>query len=207
VSGTVVADVLENSESIRTYKRLLNGEIRNFPPVFFPRQLRKKRISQLMQYLVEHILKITPEEAYEKLDLETLRKYRLDCLLQYVDPFPEWTEQRAIRKLLRAAYPHLPEETLAELVISVYQEVLSGKRKKFPTNYFHGAIGEQRAHICVKYLCEQILGLKPHETPRKITREVLQEYKLKILLNLLYDSPFDLLTSVYPQLTSRDFQD
>lgn len=193
------------TESVRTLQRLLAGEIRSFPPIFFVRHVRKKRIVELMTYLVEDLLRITPQEAYETLDLATLQRYHLDILLRYVDDFPERNEKRAIQWLLRQAYPELPEETLEELTISTYLEVLQGQRRNFPSNYFQGIIGEERAKICVRYLVEERLHLSPEEAPAVITRDVLADHRLKILLNLFFDSTFDLLTAVYPHLTFEDF--
>lgn len=200
-----MSHLYENTESIRTYLRLLDGEIRKFPPVFFSPHVRKNRIINLMNYLIEEILNITPEEAYETITKETLKAHQLDCLLRYVEDFPEKTEERAVKKLIHQAYPHLPEESLEDLVLSIYKEVLSGTRRNFPSNYFAGRIGEERAAICVEYLVDEILQVPQEDISKTITREVLSEYKLRILLNLYYDSPFDLLTSVYPHLTSKDF--
>lgn len=197
---------LAHTDTIQTYFRLLRGEIKTYPPVFFAPYIKKKRIEQMIRYLVEEILKITPEEAYKTLTLPQLKKHKMDVLLRYVDPFPEWTDQRAIQRLLRSVYPRLPEEKVEELVIATYEEVLSGTRKNFPPNYFHDKEGEERAKICVRYMIEKKLQIPPEEAPKLITRKTFHEYKLKILLNLFYDSPFEILTSIYPTLTSKDFR-
>ncbi|MBL4952107.1 DUF4046 domain-containing protein [Neobacillus sp. YIM B02564] len=197
---------LLSSESVKTYRRLLAGDIKSFPPVFFSPHVRKKRIQQLLTYLIEYILCITPEEAYETLDFPTLKENHLEALMRYVEDFPEKNEKRSIRYLLRIAYPHLPEESFEEMVLSVYKEVLEGKRKSFPSNYFYGVQGEKRVIVCIRYLCEEILHLQEEEIPRIITRELLTKYKLKILLNLFYNSPFDVITTAYPHLTTKNFE-
>ncbi|MFE8700932.1 DUF4046 domain-containing protein [Cytobacillus sp. FJAT-54145] len=196
---------LDRTESVLTYERILRGEIQHFSPLFFTKPVRKRRIQELMHYLVEHILHLTPEEAYETLTINILEQHQLQILLKYVEDFPEKNEERSIQWLVRLAYPHLPEESLESRVKSVYQEVLDGTRKRFPPNYFHGNIGELRAHICVQHLVEHILQLTPQKAAKTLTPDILAQYKLRILLNLFFDSLFDLLTKTYPELSYKDF--
>lgn len=194
--------------TIHTYQKILNGEIKTFSPYFFELRYRKKRICELVRYLVEGILKITPEEALTQVNLKVLKKYKLDCLLKYVEK-PIELEKNDVSHLIIYAYKgQVPEPTAEELTIRLYKRVLSGELKNFPKNYFlDGLRGEEKVKYCVKYLCFDVLHLKKEEIPKKLTPEILKEYKLKIVLNILYLSMHDLITSVFPgEFKSEDFK-
>lgn len=194
---------------IAAYERVLRGEQSGFSPYEFQPKDRKRKIVELVRYLVEQRWQMTPEEVLQsgRMTRETLAKERLDCLLRYVEPLPEQHEQDASH-LLYFAYPHLPKPDLKDRVIQVYREVLDGTRKSFPRMYFvDPEYGEDRARICVRYLCEEILKLKPEEVPTYFNRRgiaVLRQYKLKILLNMVYDSVADMLRDAYPSVFDDD---
>lgn len=193
--------------TIDTYKKILNGEIKTFSPYFFEKRYRKKRIIQLIRYLVEEILKLSPEEALKVLDLKTLKKYKLDCLLKYVDKPIEFDKNDVSHLIYYAYKGQIKEPTDRELTIRMYKKVLNGEVKNFPKNYFiDGLKGEKRVKYCIEYLCFDILGLEKKDIPKKLTPEILKKYKLKIVLNVLYLSMFDLITSVFPgEFSGKDF--
>jgi len=194
--------------TIHTYQKILNGEIKTFSPYFFELRYRKKRICELVRYLVEEILKITPKEAIKVVNFKVLKKYKLDCLLKYVEK-PVELEKSDVSHLIIYAYKgQIPEPTAEELTIRLYKRILSGELKNFPKNYFlDGLKGEEKVKYCVKYLCFDVLKLKKEEIPKKLTPEVLKKYKLKIVLNVLYLSMYDLITSVFPgEFTGKDFK-
>lgn len=194
--------------TIYTYRKILNREIKTFSPYFFELRYRKKRICELVRYLVEEILNITPEEALTQVNKKVLKKYKLDCLLKYVEKPIELDKDDCSHLIIYAYKGRVPEPTPEELTIRLYKRVLAGEIKNFPKNYFlDGLKGEEKVKYCVKYLCYEVLKLKKEEIPKKLTAEVLKEYKLKIVLNILYLSMYDLITSVFPgEFTGKDFQ-
>ncbi len=194
--------------TIYTYRKILNREIKTFSPYFFELRYRKKRICELVRYLVEEILNITPEEALTQVNKKVLKKYKLDCLLKYVEKPIELDKDDCSHLIIYAYKGRVPEPTPEELTIRLYKRVLAGEIKNFPKNYFlDGLKGEEKVKYCVKYLCYEVLKLKKEEIPKKLTAEVLKEYKLKIVLNVLYLSMYDLITSVFPgEFTGKDFQ-
>jgi hypothetical protein len=194
--------------TIYTYRKILNREIKTFSPYFFELRYRKKRICELVRYLVEEILNITPEEALTQVNKKVLKKYKLDCLLKYVEKPIELDKDDCSHLIIYAYKGRVPEPTPEELTIRLYKRVLAGEMKNFPKNYFlDGLKGEEKVKYCVKYLCYEVLKLKKEEIPKKLTAEVLKEYKLKIVLNVLYLSMYDLITSVFPgEFTGKDFQ-
>lgn len=194
--------------TIYTYRKILNREIKTFSPYFFELRYRKKRICELVRYLVEEILNITPEEALTQVNKKVLKKHKLDCLLKYVEKPIELDKDDCSHLIIYAYKGRVPEPTPEELTIRLYKRVLAGEMKNFPKNYFlDGLKGEEKVKYCVKYLCYEVLKLKKEEIPKKLTAEVLKEYKLKIVLNVLYLSMYDLITSVFPgEFTGKDFQ-
>ncbi|MFW6025080.1 MAG: DUF4046 domain-containing protein [Candidatus Woesearchaeota archaeon] len=193
--------------TIKTYEKVLNGEIKSFSPYFFDLRYRKKRIITLIQYLIEDKLNMKPEEATKILNLKLLKQYKLDCLLKYVKKPIELDKQDVSHLIWYAYNNEVKRPTDEELTIMMYKKVLSGELKNFPKNYFlDGLRGEKKVGYCLKYLCFEILKLKKDEIPKTITVDILKKYKLKIVLNNLYLSVFDLIISVFPnEFSAKDF--
>lgn len=188
-------------ETILTYEKILSGEQKAFSPYFFQPKRRMARVETLIRYLIEQKLKMTPEQALRELDLDTLKEWKLDCIVKYVDKPVEFSKED-VRHLVYFAYPELPKPTEEELAIMVYKDVLDGKRRTFPRNYFlNGSLGERRAITCFKYLCEEILKLDKKGITETFSGtkglEMLAKYKLKIIMNVLFFSMVDLLETAY----------
>lgn len=187
---------------IQTYEKVLAGQQKGFSPYFFQPQHRKEKIQHLIRYLIEEKLKMTPEEALEHLNKKVLQEYQLTCVSKYV-PKPIELADDDMSHLVYFAYPHLSQPTEEERTIRVYDEVLSGRRKTFPKNYFlNGEIGEKRAILCFKHLCEDIMKLKKEDIPKLFVGsnglKLLAQYKLKIILNIIFSSTIELINTAYP---------
>jgi hypothetical protein len=104
------------------------------------------------------------------------------------------------------AYPYLPKPSEEQKILWVYEEVLAGIRRHFPPLYFQSVKGEERAKICFDYMCNKLMNIKDlRELPRIFGKteqayHYLRKYKLKILVDTLYFSPFDMITDMYPEL-------
>lgn len=193
----------------RTYDKVRSGEYKNFSPHFFSGYDKHKKIIIIMKYYVEDILRITPEEALYDLTLSQLEEDKLKILLRHIKndkPDEYKRDPEYIKHLVYLAYPELAKPTEKDLVIQCYKEVLSGRRKTFPKNYFKSVEGEQRAKICFEYLWKDVLQIKKEEIPLKFLQsngqglDVLQEYKLKILTQMIYYSVSDMIQNIYPDL-------
>ncbi|MGD8192487.1 hypothetical protein ACQCN2_21160 [Brevibacillus ginsengisoli] len=194
------------STVIERYKRILQGVQKRFSPYEFDDvQYRKKKVQMVIRYAVENVCKWTPEEAREMLDVQQVKKLKLHLVKEFVEQ-PIEAKSDDMYYLVDYAYPYLPKPSEYEKVIWVYQEVLSGKRKHFPLLYFQSIKGEERAKICFEYMCKELLQIKDiYLIPRIFAKteqayRILRTYKLKILLDSLYFSPFDLITDIYPEL-------
>lgn len=193
----------------RTYDKVRSGEYKNFSPHFFSGYDKQKKIIVLIKYYIEDILEMTPTEALEHMTLEMLERDGLKILLRHVknekpDEYKRIPEY--VKHLVYIAYPDIPRPTERELIIQCYKEVLDGKRKTFPKNYFKSADGEHRAKICFEYLWKNVLRIKKEEIPKKFLKsngqglDILQEYKLKILTQMIYYSVSDMIQNMYPDL-------
>lgn len=192
---------------IQTYEKILTGEMKSFSPYFFQLEHRKERVETLARYLIEDKLRLTPAEALEKLTFAMVEQYKLDCILKYIDKPVEFLDDD-VKHLVYFAYSDLPKPTTDELAIISYKDVLAGNRKTFPKNYFLGGpIGERRAIVCFRYLCEEILKLDLGGVIAAFNGtqglKVLSEHRLKIIMNVVFISAVDLLESAYPGSIQR----
>lgn len=81
--------------------------------------------------------------------------------------------------------------------------LVSGKRKSFPRGYFlKNSEVEHRAVVCFRYLCENVLCLDREGICKTFCNsyaiKVLSKYKLKMLVDMVYESLFHLVLAAYP---------
>ena len=193
----------------RTYDKIRNGELKNFCPHFFCEGDKFQKINILIRYYIEDILKITPEEALNILTYEQIEKDKLKPILKYLvkfKPIEYFNDTTYIKHILYFAYPNLVKPKSETLVIECYKEVLEGKRKNFPKNYFRSYEGEKRAKICFEYLWKDILKIEKKDISKVFLASnetglrILKQYKLKILIQMLYYSILDMISNMYPDL-------
>ena len=194
-------------ETIIVYERLLNGKAKSLSQFFFQPSHLNERLQILIKYVIEEKLCITPEEAVTNFTFDVLNEYKLKSILKYIKKPDEYDENN-LAYVVYYAYPHLPQPSCEELSIRTYKEVLDGTRKNFPKNYFlHSVYGEERATHCFRYLCENILEYDKEKILEVFSNskclELLSQYKLKIIMNVLYNSTTDLLESAYPDIFDK----
>ena len=201
----------EDYNICRSYDKVLSNEYKNFSPNFFSTE-RNKKITILVRYFVEEILKITPEQAVFEVDYKKLSDAKLKCLLKYIKmhkPIEFENDDKYVSHLIYFAYPELKKPNKQEMIINCYKEVLSRKRKNFPKNYFKCRYGEERAKICFEYLWKNVLQIQYDDIPKVFLEtnekglDILSEYRLKILIQTLYYSVFDMVRDMYPDLTMK----
>ncbi|MDR7319511.1 hypothetical protein [Brevibacillus nitrificans] len=194
------------SKVIERYKRILSGEQKRFSPYEFEDiQYRKQKVQLIVRYAIENVKQWTPEQARQQLSIQDVKELKLHLVREYIEP-PIEAKSEDVYYMVDFAYPYLPRPSEEQRVLWVYQEVLSGIRRHFPPLYFQSIKGEERAKICVDYMCSHLMKLPDvSHLPRifgKTERaySLLKKYKLKILVDTLYFSPFDMVTEMYPHL-------
>ena len=198
-------DVRKYGESAVVYEEVLSGE--PWPDNFWAPQICSRRVTEILRYLFLDKLKIEQYEvAKEILTADFIDEYELSILVDKAERPPEMYDGEFFY-LLWYVFPD-KRPTDEELIIKVYNEVLSGKRKGFPRGYFlKNNQVEHRAVVCFRYLCEEILKLDREGICQTFTMsysiKLLTKYKLKIILDFVYESLFHLLNAAYPELSGE----
>lgn len=198
------------SRIVERYKRILNGEQKRFSPYEFEdAQYRKQKVQLVLRYAIEQVKKWTPEQARKELSIKDVKELKLHLVREYIDP-PIEAKPEDVYYMVEFAYPYLPRMPEKQKVLWVYQEVLAGVRRHFPPLYFQSVKGEERAKICFDFMCRELMKLQDlRQLPRIFGKteqaySLLRRYKLKILVDTLYFSPFDMITDMYPELADPD---
>ncbi|MGQ7278552.1 hypothetical protein ACT91Q_11320 [Brevibacillus thermoruber] len=198
------------SRIVERYKRILNGEQKRFSPYEFEdAQYRKQKVQLVLRYAIEQVKKWTPEQARKELSIKDVKELKLHLVREYIDP-PIEAKPEDVYYMVEFAYPYLPRMPEKQKVLWVYQEVLAGVRRHFPPLYFQSVKGEERAKICFDFMCRELMKLQDlRQLPRIFGKteqaySLLRKYKLKILVDTLYFSPFDMITDMYPELADPD---
>jgi hypothetical protein len=86
-----------------------------------------------------------------------------------------------------------------EKAIAVYEEVVGGRKRRFPNNFFHGELGKVRASHITRYLLEDRLGLRVEDIPRAIHKKLFYDNGLTWMLGSCFDwSPYRAIDNAYP---------
>lgn len=192
------------NESIEVYNDVLEGA--SWPKTFFNPTTKDRHIKEILKYVFEKEGLDTPEKSFKAVDDSFIEKHKLEQLIKAYGKVPEMLPGR-YDYLTWLMFPESKPD-FKTLVLTVYDDVLSGRRKTFPTGYFtNGADIESKAQICFKYLCEDILKLDKKGIFETFGNskgiKVLSQYKLKILVDIIYESLSQLLLSTYPDIYQK----
>ncbi len=154
---------------------------------FYPAEASKnnqQRALICIRYAIEKILCWDEDKAIKKFDEYMIKKMKLEKIIKYIE-FPIEVPYGDPQYILSLLYPHRIKLDQQQLIENVYQNVLAGKGKQFPREYFVGGIGFKRFCFCLKYLIENI---KTFSTIEEIYsffcssdgKKFLYEYRLKV---------------------------
>jgi hypothetical protein len=190
----------------RDYDRVRSGELAALPSCRMTPDIKYENMKTLIQYLVEDILELSPEEAVELISQDTLRLAKLGSFsenLSHLLPTEFSKDENYARHVIHHAYPHLRQPSMEERVIDFYKDILSGRRKKFHEDFFWDEYGEKRAEICLEYLRGEILGFDLDKWESLFVnfptegKRLLKKHKLDAILEILYPSTKILYKSIY----------
>jgi len=86
-----------------------------------------------------------------------------------------------------------------EEIVSVYEDVSTKRRRRFPNNFFEGATGKQRAGTITRYLLEDKLQIAVEDIPRAIHKKLFYDNGLTWMLGSCFDwSPYKAIDNAYP---------
>lgn len=87
----------------------------------------------------------------------------------------------------------------AVAIEEIYQEILDGKRKRFPPNTWKEDKDNKQARRVITYLLHSILKWNKEDIRKKWNTQLLVKYKLRGLLKHRYESsPFKAINDLYP---------
>lgn len=90
--------------------------------------------------------------------------------------------------------------TEKEKVTRIYQDVLSGKRKRFPNYFFTGAQGEKYLAYLTRYLIEDYLSIPVEKIPEEVKAETLWNHRLRPAAHTLGWRDFlEVIENAYPE--------
>ena len=189
------------NETLEVYNEVLQGN--SWPKNFFNPTTKDRRIKEVLTFAFNNEGITNADEAFAKVNKDFVKKHRLEMIIKSYGKVPEMLPD-CYDYLVWIIYPESKPD-FETLVLKVYSDVLEGRRKTFPTNYFtNGADIEKKAIACFKHLCEDILVLNDTEILETFGNskgiKVLQQYKLKILVDIVYESLSQLLLNAYPNI-------
>ena len=176
---------------------------------------KEQTVLEIIRYAIGELLGWTPQYAMTHLTYQVVEKMQLDRLMQYID-FPDGMSPKTdIEYVLSLAYPELPFD-LKMHTHKLHEQVMSGQIKKYPTHFFRGHLGYQRANILLR---EMIASQYPNASADELYRlfaskkimSVLRKQKLdkpctssKKGAQQIYETPLDYLHYALPEDGSTD---
>jgi len=92
---------------------------------------------------------------------------------------------------------------MEEAIITIYKEILNGKRKRFPLNFWKQK-NKNDCKIVFYYLFNNVLELTIEDIVEKLDYNMISKFKLTTPFNKFCNGKFgDLLRLVYPELNIR----
>ena len=192
------------NETLEVYLEVLNGN--PWPKNFFSSTTKDRRIKEVLKIAFDNAGVTCPEDAFKIVNKEFVEQNKLEAVVKAYGKVPEMLPD-CYEYLVWIIYPESKPD-FKTLVLTVYSDVLEGRRKTFPTGYFtNGADIEQKAILCFKHLCEDILKFDEKQILETFGNskgiKVLQQYKLKILVDIVYESLSQLLLNTYPNIYQK----
>ena len=114
----------------------------------------------ILRYAFEELLKWQPETALEWFNQEIAEQLKLKPYLKMISYPNEVDVKEDYWYAVYKTYPQTIKVDVRSLTLRTYDQILSGKRKKFPSKFFAGLDGQYRAATCLNYAINQKLDFK-----------------------------------------------
>ena len=142
---------MQNMGLLMEYEDILLKKRKDFSATYIGQNASQKDIKELFQYVFENLLEWTPEMARDYLTMDIIQKLHLMRPLRKLEYPPEINIDQDLFSVAWMVYPEQIHISRHELVLNVYQKVLSDKLIKYPKKFFLEADGEVNACICLLY--------------------------------------------------------
>ncbi len=158
----------------------------------------EQTITALIKYVVEDVLKWTPEDAYILLNWNVLTAFKLDDLIdRYINFIPGMNEKEKCKFLICKCYPSKYHFDTKKNILRIYDDILSSKKAKWNKKFFNGQEGAIRACICMQAAINRYLYGKSIEELYAYFAKYYQgtkfinDVRLKKAYEKLYHLPID----------------
>jgi len=183
---------------LKAYDDVLIGKREAFPIELISKESAPYVCASLLRLIFRKYLGWTPAQVRDLLTPKVVERMCLAPLVSRIPSPPEVLRDSELYFVAWYLYPEMKNSTDAELVGKVYQDLITGKIRKFPRNYFEGGIGHSKAkYMFVIMLQEYYNGV--FESVEAMYRffasaegeKAVEEHKLKQPMKMWYDSALD----------------
>lgn len=138
------------------YDEILLGNKKVFSNVFFTgdKLLDNDIALSIIRYVVECYLHWSPQDTRNLFDRSVIKQYKLKTVYAKVI-FPSELDKRTDYFYLAVLlYPNKVNISEEEITIRIFEDVMQGRMKRFPKNFFVGTKGNDKLALCLKHLLE-----------------------------------------------------
>lgn len=198
---------------LNEYDQILLGNCKKYSTMYFSfsDSVNETMALTVIKYAIERYLKWTPFQAYHMLDKNIVVQLKLNPLLAHIKFPPELKKDKDLWYVVHRIYPHLFPLSKKNLITTLMSRLTSGKKIKFPSDYFFCEEGEFRACICLQYILEHFLVFKDIESiyeffsNTEVAARSLKKYNLLKVCGLYFDSPLCFLHAALPTKQKNEF--
>lgn len=153
---------LDDGELIREYTEILIGKRKTVASFYSEGKVmpKEKVAVVVLKYAIEKLLHWSPDTAMDWLNRSVIKQLKLESFIKMIS-FPSDLDPKAdYWYAVYKVYPDIIPVDVRSLTIRVYEQVLRGKREKFPLHFFDGIDGQYRAAICLNHAVQKELEFK-----------------------------------------------
>ena len=193
------------------YEDVLIGKRANFSSMYFSEKKNNNVALSLLDHVFRNMLEWSPKDVRDHITPELLSRLHLKRVVTSLDFPNELQKTKDLWYLAHLLYPENIDYNRTKYLLSIYSAVLSGKKSKFPKNFFGGSDAEFIVALCFNeainkkcpnYSLKELYAL--FTDPVKADK-FLTKAKLKQSYIYYYDSPFELLHESVPDSSLNNF--
>lgn len=180
---------------LHEYDDILLGNRKTFSSAFMSKNNDERICMSVLKYVFKNYLHWSPVEVRDNLTEEIITRMKLLPLINRLPCPDELDRNKDLYYIAWALYPETINVSKKDLIIKVYDDVLSGVRQKFPKEYFDGNEGYVRARVLMVTMLREHCAGKFNGIEEMYQffasqqgRKLLLKYKLHYPLRELYPS-------------------
>lgn len=182
------------------YEDIILGKKKLFTSSYFDYSdtINTNTALNIFRYAIEYFLEWSPQEAYDKLNMDIIKLMHLEYAFSKITFPNELEKKKDLWYIACRLYPKYFNFKESDLTINIFKKIISGEIKRFPTNYFSGTLGIYRACECLQYVLVyemSMLFYKEQDIYYYFSTEIgiqfLKKYKLFNIYQEYFDNPIE----------------